>query len=357
MEFQEKLEKFAERISSIKDTIQTEEATKHSLVLPFFQLLGYDVFDPNVVVPEFTADVGIKKGEKVDYAIMCDNKPFIIVEAKNYTENLDKHTSQLFRYFTVVSAKFAILTNGIEYRFYTDIDDKNKMDEKPFLVIDLENLQSRDIKALSRFSKEELNVDAILELASRQRNIILIKKIFEEQTKKPNDDFTRFFAKSIEPSCVLTSNKIEEYRNYIKLALNEIVADLAAKKINSLKSDFNVRLNEEEQAQEEINKDENNEIITTAEELQGFYIVKAIFAEMFDLNKIYARDTKSYFGILYEDNNRKWIARLHFNSSKKYLGIHEIEKQESKYLLDKVEDIYKYKDKLVAALKRVQTAE
>ncbi|MCI7247878.1 MAG: type I restriction endonuclease [Campylobacter sp.] len=356
MELKDKLEKFAERIANLKDTIQTEEATKHSLVLPFFQILGYDIFDPNVVVPEFTADVGIKKGEKVDYAIMHDGNPFVIVEAKNHTENLDKHTGQLFRYFTTVSAKFAILTNGIEYRFYSDIDNTNKMDEKPFLVIDLENLLSRDVKALERFSKENLNIDEILEMASKQRNVIAVKKVFEAQSKEPSDDFVRFFAKSIEPNCILTANKLEEFRAYIKSALSEVITDLAAKKINSLKSDFNARINEENSQNEIAEKDEDG-IVTTAEELQGFYIVKSLLCDKISLDRIYPRDTKSYFGILLDDNNRKWIARLHFNSSKKYLGIHEIEKQETKYPLEKIEDIYNFKEQLLKTLERLQGQE
>lgn len=95
--------------------------------MPFFSLLGYDVFDPHEFIPEFTADVGIKKGEKVDYAITKDGKPIILIEAKWCGDNLEKHGSQLFRYFGTTSAKFGILTNGIIYKFYTDLDESNKM--------------------------------------------------------------------------------------------------------------------------------------------------------------------------------------------------------------------------------------
>jgi len=171
MSFEEELYKLSERISNLKDKVQTEEATKHSFVMPFLSILGYDIFNPEEVTPEFTADIGKKKKEKVDYAIMKDGKPLILIEVKNHSEELDIHTNQLVRYFTVTDAKFAILTNGIEYRFFSDLEEKNKMDDKPFLVIDLENLKERDIKELEKFKKENLNVDSILSMASRQKYI------------------------------------------------------------------------------------------------------------------------------------------------------------------------------------------
>ena len=132
MELLQIINQFSERVESLKDSISTEEATKTSLIMPFFQMLGYDVFNPLEFVPEYTADVGIKKGEKVDYAIVIDDKPLILVECKSCNENLDKHGSQLFRYFGTTDAKFGILTNGIIYRFFTDLENKNKMDDTPF---------------------------------------------------------------------------------------------------------------------------------------------------------------------------------------------------------------------------------
>ena len=141
MGFNENLLQLSERILSIKPNILTEEATKMSMIIPFFQLLGYDVFNPLEFCPEYTADVGIKKGEKVDYAIIINGDPAILIECKSCTETLDKHSSQLFRYFGTTTAKFGILTNGVVYRFYTDLDESNKMDLTPFLEIDMDNLK------------------------------------------------------------------------------------------------------------------------------------------------------------------------------------------------------------------------
>lgn len=117
MDFADQLKVLAKRVASLKEQIQTEEAAKTSFIMPFFQLLGYDVFNPLEFVPEYTADVGIKKGEKVDYAILSDGLPIILIEAKWCGEDLGKHGGQLFRYFGTTKAKFGILTNGIEYRF------------------------------------------------------------------------------------------------------------------------------------------------------------------------------------------------------------------------------------------------
>lgn len=148
MEFNERIKQFSERVSMLKGTISTEEATKMSLVVPLFQLLGYDVFNPTEFCPEYTADIGIKKGEKVDYAILEDNQPTILIECKSCSEQLDKHASQLFRYFSTTPSKFGILTNGIIYRFYTDLEESNKMDLIPFLEIDMLSLKDSSINEL-----------------------------------------------------------------------------------------------------------------------------------------------------------------------------------------------------------------
>ena len=145
MDFVDQLKQFSKRVETMRETVQTEEATKTAIIMPFFAMLGYDVFNPLEFVPEFTADVGIKKGEKVDYAIIKDGEPVILIECKSISEKLEKHDSQLFRYFGTTSAKFAILTNGIMYRFYTDLDSPNKMDDDPFLTINILDVRDNQV--------------------------------------------------------------------------------------------------------------------------------------------------------------------------------------------------------------------
>ena len=175
MDFIDELRQFSSRVEKIKDVITTEEATKNSLILPFFQLLGYDVFNPLEFVPEYTADVGTKKGEKVDYAIIVDDEPAILIEAKWCGEPLDKHDSQLFRYFGTTSAKFGILTNGVVYKFYTDLNEPNKMDLDPFLVFNILDIQENIVSEVKRFAKATLDIDAAFNAASELKFTNLIK--------------------------------------------------------------------------------------------------------------------------------------------------------------------------------------
>lgn len=354
MEFKNNVDNIISRIENLKDKVTTEEATKTSFILPMLSALGYDIFDPTVVVPEFTADIGKKKGEKVDYAIMKDGNPLILIEAKPHTENLDRHKSQLERYFTVTDSKFAILTNGIEYRFYSDIEKPNVMDESPFLVIDILNLKERDLKQLEKFSNESLDVDNILDMAGSKKYINGIKEIFKEETQAPSDEMAKFFGTRLTNKS-MRQNIIDEFKTYTKQAFSEVVNDLVNDRINSIKSKLSEETSSEADAENKtINSDDG--IVTTESELEGFFIVKSILAEITPINTIAARDTKSYFGVLLNNNNRKWICRLHFNSEKnKYLGIHLNEKEETRFDIDNVEDIYKYKNELIDTIKRLKT--
>lgn len=351
MDFQNKVVELAKRIENLRDSVQTEEATKHSFVMPFISLLGYDIFDPTVVVPEFTADIGKKKGEKVDYAIIQDNQPLILIEVKHHLENLDKHSPQLERYYTVTESKFGILTNGIEYRFFSDMDKQNKMDTNPFLVINLLDLKDREIKELERFTKENLDVDKILNMANKQKYITQIKQVFKKESIEPSDELAKFFANKITDK-IKTQTVIDEFKGYIKTAFADIVNDMAQDKINALKSQLNVEINNNKlNIEEDILEDDG--IVTTEDEIEGYFIVKSILGENIALSRIVGRDTKSYFGILLDDNNRKWICRLRFNTSQKYISIHEIDKEDTKYPIEKLEDIYSFKDKLKLVVERL----
>ena len=199
MDFIEKINQFSRRVETLKDQIQTEEATKTALIMPFFQLLGYDVFNPSEFVPEFTADVGIKKGEKIDYAIFLNGELSILLEAKAIDENLDKHGSQLFRYYATSSARFGILTNGIIYRFYTDLDTPNKMDDRPFLEFNLLNLKDNLIPEIKKFERDNFDCNNILNSAAELKYTNEIKKLLYNEMIAPSDEFVRFLLKDIYP--------------------------------------------------------------------------------------------------------------------------------------------------------------
>ena len=352
MEFADKIKELSNRIKQLRSSVQTEEATKHSFVMPFIQILGYDVFNPNIVIPEFTADIGKKKGEKIDYAIMRDNEPLILIEVKSHSEDLDKHDKQLERYYTAVDCKFGVLTNGIEYRFYSDLEKTNKMDSKAFLVIDLLNLKDRDIKELEKFTNDNLDIEKIQTMANKQKYVMQIKNIFKKEALDPTDDFAKLFA-SLITDRIKTQSVIEEFKGYIKTAVSDMINDMAQDKINALKSQLSVEINDAHAENDNDNDINDDGIITTEEEIEGYFIVKSILAEIIPVSRIVGRDTKSYFGILLDDNNRKWICRLRFNTANKYLSLHENEKDDVKYQIENIEDIYQYKDKLKSIIDRL----
>lgn len=357
MDFKTSISRIADRIESVRDRELTEEATKTSFILPMLSALGYDIFDPTVVIPEFTADIGRKKGEKVDYAIMKDDKPIILIEAKAHNEKLDRHTTQLERYFTVTDSKFGILTNGVEYRFYSDLERPNVMDQAPFLVINILNLKDRDIKQLAKFSNETIDVDNIVDMAGAKKYVNGIKDIFKDEATDPSDEIAKFFATRLTDRRMMQS-VIDEFKGYTKQAFTEVINDMASDRINSLKSKLseeNTILNEESGEDEESIVDDKG-IITTESELEAFFIVKSILAEVIPLSRIAARDTKSYFGVLLDDNNRKWICRIHFNSeNNKFIGIHTTNKEEERFNIDLIEDIYKFKKELIDTVTRLDS--
>lgn len=350
MGFNEDLMQLSERIASVKPNISTEEATKMSMIVPFFQLLGYDVFNPLEFCPEYTADVGIKKGEKVDYAIIINGEPVILVECKSCTDVLDKHSSQLFRYFGTSTAKFGILTNGIIYKFYTDLDEANKMDLTPFLVIDLENIKESLVSSLKKFCKSEFDRDNIFSTASELKYSNLIKELLKNELDAPSDDFVRLLLSNVYEG-QKNQKVLEKFRPLVKKSFNSFINELLNQKISSaLNTENNV--SKAETANETIEDEvEVSKIVTTQEEIQSFFIVRSILGEFTDLTNIVYRDTESYFGILFKDNNRKPICRINLNGKKKQILIPDKDKKFERIYIDSLSDIYDYKDKLINALK------
>lgn len=357
MDFVDKIKQFSKRIEMVKENLATEEATKTALIMPFFNLLDYDVFNPMEFVPEFVADVGTKKGEKVDYAIMNDGKPVILIEAKGVNDDLTKHDAQLFRYFTVTDAKFAILTNGIIYKFFTDLEEPNKMDEKPFLELNLLDLNDTKVIELKKFTKDNFDIDTIFNTASELKYTNLIKKQLTEQLNEPTDEFVRFIIGDFFTG-VKTSNVVEKFRPIVKKSMQQFVNDFMNDKIKSILNNTNEEevtetiTTTEEVVVEEISIDENIEskVVTTEEELEGFNIVRSILSEVVSPEDISYKDVERYCGILYQNNIRKWVCRLYFNSSKKSITISDENKKEVRYYIENISDIYKYKNELLNSI-------
>lgn len=349
MDFIDQLKQHALKIEAIKDSITTEEATKMSFVVPFFQMLGYDVFNPNEFCPEYTADVGIKKGEKVDYAILENNNPIILIECKWCGAPLEKHGSQLFRYFGTTTAKFGILTNGITYKFYTDLDESNKMDLTPFLEIDLTDLKESYINELKKFCKANFDTEYIFSTASELKYSKLIKESLTKELDNPSDEFVRFILTDIYEG-QKNQKVIDKFKPIVKKSFSSFISEIMNQKITSaLKTEDEGKSSSVEEAQEEVAA---SKIVTTQEELESFYIIKGILAGIADMSDITHRDTESYFGILYQDNNRKPICRVNFDTKKKQILIPDEQKNFSRFYIDSIDDIYNYKDMIIEVAKR-----
>ena len=347
MDFKDEIKLFGDRVEKLKSQISTEEATKNAFIMPFIKALGYDVFNPLEVVPEFTADIGIKKGEKVDYAIVKDGQPTILIECKHWSENLNPHNSQLFRYFHTTKAKFGLLSNGIIFRFYTDLVEKNKMDEKPFLEFNVTDIKDNQIEELKKFHRSYFDIENIVNTASELKYMNELNTFINNEFQNPTEGFVRHFAKQTYPG-VLTEKIMEQFTTLTKKSIQQYINDLITER---LKSALKKENDDEQKAHEEesiLTAEAMNEskVETTAEENEGFLIVKTILRQKISSSRIAFRDAQSYFAILLDDNNRKTICRLYLNGGKKYFAFIDDQKKEIKNEIKTLDDIFNFAESL-----------
>lgn len=345
MDFKDQIKSLADRVQKLKNQVTTEEATKNAFIMPFIRELGYDVFNPLEVIPEFVADVGIKLGEKIDYAILKNSEPILLIECKWHGAPLNiNNASQLFRYFHTTTAKFAILTNGIEYKFYTDLVEPNKMDEKPFFVFDITQIKDAQIEELKKFHKTHFDFENIVNTASELKYTNELKKLINNEIANPSPDFVRYFAKQIYPS-VVTQKVLEQFTELTRKSFTQQINDVVT---DRLKAALNkeTEIQQKEIQQDTIGDESDSKIITTQEELDAFYIVRAILCSKIKATRVVYRDAQSYFAILLDDNNRKTICRLYLTERRKQIGVFNSEKKETKHDLENLEDIYNYAQNL-----------
>ncbi|MCM1076000.1 MAG: type I restriction endonuclease [Lachnospiraceae bacterium] len=362
MDFKDSIFQLSERIEKLKENITTEEATKNAFIMPLIAALGYDVFNPLEVVPELDCDLVKKKGEKIDYAIMKDGNPILLIECKHWNQNLNLHDTQLQKYFVASNARFGVLTNGIEYRFYTDLEKPNIMDVKPFLVIDMLDLSESEIEQLKKFHKSYYDENNILSTAQELKYTTELRNSISAEFASPSSDFVRYFARPIYGGQV-SQKIIDQFAPLVKKAIAGIINDTISDRLG-----LAIKTTQEAPAQcESVENDtevqslpdgvvymsEDGNVMTTQEEMDSYHIVKAILREVVDVKRIAHRDTQSYFGILLDDNNRKPICRMYFNAkSVKYIVICEDSNDGVKYPIETLDDIYKYADNIKTAASR-----
>jgi len=340
--FEERLRALSEKAKLHAGTLLTEEAAKTALVMPFIAALGYDVFDPREVIPEFIADVGVKKGEKVDYAINHGGALVMLVECKPSSVMLDRtHLSQLYRYFSVTSAKFAILTNGLIYHFFTDLDSSNKLDERPFLVFDLLDIRPNIVVELRKFAKDAFDVAAIMATANALKYVSSVKAEMLKEIDSPSEEMVRLLTSRVYEG-KKTASVMAEFAGLTRVAFREIVNDLVRQRLSSALDRTAVA----EAAAAIPLPNGADEIHTTDEEMEAFLIIKSIVRQVIAPGRIAMRDQKSYCGILVDNNNRKPLARLHFNRSKKYIGFFDNDEEE-RIPIETLDDLYVHGDRLL----------
>ena len=363
----DRVQRLARRVQRHLESVQTEEATKTALVLPFIaDVLGYNVFDPTEVVPEFTADVGTKKGEKVDYAILRDGKPILLFECKRYGADLgDSAKSQLHRYFGVTESRVAVLTDGVTYRFFSDVDAPNRMDDRPFYEFDLRSADEAEAKEkakqISQFTKASFDADALQGQAQDLKYTREVLSLIKLEFDNPSPDFVRLFSKRVYPR-THTKRVVTQFTEITRRALKQFLDNhLKAQITRVLEGDKADEASSDAGSGQEADaaSEAAGPIHTTTEdEWQGFFAVKAILSRDLSPERIHMRDVKSYCGILLDNTNRQPICRLHFNNpDNKYLALIGENKKHRLVPIESIDDIFGHADEIRAAANRYLPAD
>ena len=369
MDFKDQVVRLSDNIKKQKDKIATEEATKNAFIMPMIAALGYDVFNPFEVVPEMDCDLIKKKGVKIDYAIMKDENPILLIECKHCKQDLNLHDTQLQKYFVASKARFGVLTNGIEYRFYTDLEKINIMDEKPFLIVNMLDLSDADIEQLKKFHKSYYNEEDVLSTANELKYTTEIKSILNNEFASPTAEFVRFFARQAYTSGQITSKVIDMFTPLVKKSITSVINDIISDRLNtaiknseqtsdSLQTIDNTSINTSTEDTEKklpdgvVYMDKESGVVTTQEELDAYNIVRSILRKSVDVSRITYKDYKSYFVVNIDNSQWFWICRVSIGARKKQIGIPVDQYKSCEWIqIDNMDDIFKYADRLEEALK------
>lgn len=367
MDFKDTIQQIVEKITKQKDNIATEEATKTSFVMPVIAALGYDVFNPFEVVPEMDCDLVKRKGEKIDYAIMKDENPILLIECKHCKQNLNLHDTQLQRYFVASKARFGVLTNGIEYRFYTDLEKVNIMDEKPFLVVNMLDLSDNDIEQLKKFHKSYYNEQDILGTAQELQITIQVKEMLNRNFQMPDDEFTRYFVRNLNDG-KYTAKLVDQYRPIVKKSIASVINDIISDRLNVAMKNENKEekqipqeVENENQQSDEVNEeklpdgvvfqDREKGIVTTQEEIDAYNIVRSILRQYVDVSRIQYNDYKTYFSVNIDGSTWWWICRIYIGKRSKKICLPKDNYKTNEWIdIETIDDIFNYADGLKEGL-------
>ncbi len=357
MDFIDEIKILGGRSKNLAAKLLTEEATKTSLILPFIQLLGFDIFNPTEVVPEYQAEAGVKKDQRVDYALQKNNKPIILIEAKSYSTELGpEHEDQLRRYFPFVkSASIGILTNGHKYKFFTDLEARNMMDEKPYMEFDIENPSLDLIPKIQELRKDRFDDEKAVRIAEQLKYTGQFKQLLAKQLDAPDEDFVRFFASQVWSGKINQSAK-DKLTPLLKDAFKQFIEDRIAARLKKAAEDEEAEKKpitdaETPTAESSVVADDSDDgVVTTDDEKLGYSIIQAVSAAVIDPSRIFIRDNKSYCAILLDNSRKKTIVRLYFKKDSLKVDLQGVKKDDPMVELEKVSDLYSYSDDIVSII-------
>lgn len=350
MDFSEKIAELSKKVKNLGDGLKSEEATKNALVMPFIAALGYDVFNPSEVVPEFSAPIGEYKDARVDYAILSGGKPIILLECKTLGACLDsRQCNQLQIYFHGTEAPIAVLTDGNRYKFYSDLEAANKMDTKPYMEFSLDDMDETLLPELRKLAKGKFDRDACMSAANELKYNREFKRIMAEQMENPHEDFIRFFLAQTYDGKI-TQNIRERFTPILVAALEQFINDRINIRLKNAMTQQKTEVSEAPAEELPEAKPEESRIITTEEEKEAYYLIKSLMVGTIDPSRVAIRDAMNYCSILLDDNRLKPICRLYFNGKQWRIGMFDGENKDAKEDIEKLDDIISFTDRLRATV-------
>ncbi len=309
--FMDRVRRHAEHVVNVGMHCVTEETTKQALILPLLDILGFSPFDPLRVKAEYSADFpGAKVNERVDYSLFCHGVPVMFIEAKAYGEKLSNHSPQLSRYFNATpEVTIGAITNGQEWRFFTDLNNKNVMDVEPFLVVDFIGLDESQVGRLYRFRHDEFQPDALRTLAEESIYLEAFKDVVRNSVLECDQDFVRYVAGKSTIQRTLTAKFLEIITPIVKQAVAQSMSERVADSLSAPKPAAPVEVvapvAAPDQFADQIDP-ANPRIVTTYAERRMIEIVLDVLGEG---TEIAPKDTESYFAVLYQGKVNRWLLR------------------------------------------------
>lgn len=344
MDFIDQIKSLGAQVSKQREFIKTEESTKNALILPFISTLGYNVFDATEVIPEYDANFGQKLGYKCDYAVFRDGKPIMLFECKWGGRELEKKDEdQLRQYFAACpDAKIAVVTNGLLYRFFMDLEKENVMDKKPFLEFDVLNIKPNLTDALKRFTKSSFDIEEIMGAARNLKYTGEILRIVGEEFASPSEDFVRFFAGRVHDG-KLTAKIVQKFTEITGAALKQYINDRISETVRGV-----LEKTEAPNSGDSLPPFPVEPVIEepTSEETDAYHIIRALLYTAVSPARIFPRNFKSHCGILLDDSKKKPICRLYLDGEQKYVGFCDEPKKENKESITTLNDLYPHAERL-----------